>query len=68
MVDKRKGYTKTRKALVAITSTRASSKEHDTGSIGTDLRGQTGYEARVSKGSHAPSNIPKQYNKWKRLF
>ncbi|KAG9939811.1 hypothetical protein KCU85_g10054, partial [Aureobasidium melanogenum] len=43
-------------------------ENHDTGSAGTDLGGQTGHEARVYEGSHAPSDIPEQYKKWKRLF
>jgi hypothetical protein len=67
VVDERKGQTRTRTACVAITSTKASS-ENDTGSAGTGLGGQTGHEARVSEGSHAPSDIPEQYSKWKRLF
>jgi transposase InsO family protein len=68
MVDERKGHTKARKALVAITSAKASSNKHDTGSAGIDLGGQTSHEARVSEGSHVPSVIPEQYSKWKRLF
>jgi hypothetical protein len=39
IVDKRKGYTKTGKALVAITSTKALLNNHNTGSAGIDLRG-----------------------------
>ena len=68
VVDERKGHNQAETALVAVTSTKASVENHDTGSAGTDLGGQTGHEARVSEGSHAPSDIPKQYSKWKRLF
>ena len=68
VADERKGQTKARTACVAATSTKASSRQHDTGSAGTDLGGQTGHEARVIEGSHVPSDIPEQYSKWKRLF
>ncbi|CAD0043000.1 unnamed protein product [Aureobasidium pullulans] len=68
VADERKGQTKARTACVAATSTKASSRQHDTGSAGTDLGGQTGHEARVIEGSHVPSDIPGQYSKWKRLF
>ncbi|CAD0055203.1 unnamed protein product [Aureobasidium pullulans] len=68
VADERKGQTKARTACVAATSTKASSKQHDSGSAGTDFGGQTGHEARVIEGSHVPSDIPEQYSKWKRLF
>ena len=68
VVDERKGQKQARTACVATTSTKASSENHNTGSAGTDLRGQTGYEARVIKGSHVPSDIPGKYSKWKPLF
>lgn len=68
VVDERKGQNQAMTACVAVTSTKASVENHDTGSAGTDLGGQTGHEARVSEGSHAPSDIPGQYSKWIRLF
>nr|POF20557.1 retrotransposon-like protein 1 [Quercus suber] len=47
VADERKGQTKARTACVAATSTKASSKRHDTGSAGTDLGGKEAIEHSI---------------------